>query len=51
MGTHSSIIALEIPWAKELAGSRPKDHKESDTTEHGTAQHILQYKLIKKKRN
>ena len=32
MATHSSILALKIPWTEELAGCSPWDH-EFDTTE------------------
>ena len=32
LATHSSILAWEIPWTEELAGSSPWGHKESDTT-------------------
>ena len=32
MATHSSILAWKIPW-RSLAGYRPRDRKESDTTE------------------
>ena len=51
MASHSSILAGKSHGKRSLAGYSPKDHKESDTTEHGMAQHILQEKLIKKKRN
>ena len=33
MATHSSILALEIPWQRSLVGYSPWGHKESDTTE------------------
>ena len=33
MATHSSILALKIPWTRGLAGYSPWGHKESDTTE------------------
>ena len=34
MATHSSILALKIPWTEELgAGYYPWGHKESGTTE------------------
>ena len=34
MATHSSTLALKIPWAQELgAGYYPWGHKESGTTE------------------
>ena len=34
MATHSSTLALKIPWMKELgAGYYPRGHKESGTTE------------------
>ena len=33
MATHSSILALEIPWTEEPGGLRPCGHKELDTTE------------------
>ena len=32
MATHTSILALKIPWTEELAGCSPWDH-ELDTTE------------------
>ena len=42
MATHSSILAWEIPWAKELLrGYSPKGHKESDMTEQQTIPYIL----------
>ena len=35
MATHSSILALEIPWTEEPSGPHsPWDHKELDMTEH-----------------
>ena len=35
MATHSSTVALKIPWTEELgAGYYPWGHKESGTTEH-----------------
>ena len=33
MATHSSILALRIPWRDEPGRLRPRSHKESDTTE------------------
>ena len=34
MATHSSTLALKIPWTEELgAGYYPWGHKESGTTE------------------
>ena len=34
MVTHSSTLALKIPWTEELgAGYYPRGRKESDTTE------------------
>ena len=33
MATHSSILALEIPWMRDLVDCSPWSHKESDTTE------------------
>ena len=38
MATHSSILAWRIPWTKELGGVQSMGCKESDTTEHSTAQ-------------
>ena len=32
MATHSSILALRIPWTEESVGYSPWGHKESDTT-------------------
>ena len=29
MGTHSSILAWEIPWTEELGGLRPWDHTQT----------------------
>ena len=34
MVTHSSILALKIPWTEEPGGLQSMDHKESDMTEH-----------------
>ena len=34
MATHSSILDCNIPWSEELGGYSPRDHKESDVTEH-----------------
>ena len=33
MATHSSILALRIPWTEELGGLQSMGCKESDTTE------------------
>ena len=33
MATHSSILALKIPWMRGLGGYSPWSRKESDTTE------------------
>ena len=33
MATHSSILALEIPWTEEPGGLCPCGHKKSDMTE------------------
>ena len=33
MATHSSILALRIPWTESLAGYSPWGHTELDTTE------------------
>ena len=33
MATHSSILALRIPWTRNLASDSPWDHEESDMTE------------------
>ena len=33
MATHSSTLAWTIPWMEELGRLRPRDRKESDTTE------------------
>ena len=33
MATHSSILALRIPWKRSLAGYGPWGREESDTTE------------------
>ena len=33
MATHSSILALRIPWTEEPGGLQPWGHKKSDTTE------------------
>ena len=33
MATHSSILALRIPWRGEPGGYSPQDHKESDAAE------------------
>ena len=33
VATHCSILAWEIPWTEELAGSSPWDQKELDTTQ------------------
>ena len=33
MAIHSSILAWEIPWTKELAGYSPWGGKQSDMTE------------------
>ena len=33
MVIHSSILALEVPWAEGLAGYDPWGHKESDMAE------------------
>ena len=32
MANHSSILAWQIPWTKELVGYSPWGHKKSDTT-------------------
>ena len=32
MATHSSILAWEIPWTKELGGLQPMGLQESDMT-------------------
>ena len=34
MATHSSILALETPGQRSLAGCSPRGHRESDTAEH-----------------
>ena len=34
IATHSSVLALEIPWTEEPVGYSPCGHKESETTEH-----------------
>ena len=34
IATHSSVLALEIPWTEEPVGYSPCSHKESETTEH-----------------
>ena len=34
MATHSSSLAWKVVWTEEPGGYRPRDHKESDTTEH-----------------
>ena len=33
MATHSSILALRIPWTEKPRGLRPWGHKESDVSE------------------
>ena len=33
MATHSSILALRIPWTEESGGLQSMGHKESDTAE------------------
>ena len=33
MATHSSILALRIPWTEESGGIQSMGRKESDTTE------------------
>ena len=33
MATHPSVLAWEIPWAKEPGGLQPRGHKVLDTTE------------------
>ena len=33
MATHSSILALRIPWTEEPGGLKAWGHKELDTTE------------------
>ena len=33
MATHSSILALEIPWAEEPGRLQFRESQESDTTE------------------
>ena len=33
MATHSSILALRIPWTEEPGGYNPQDHQEPDMTE------------------
>ena len=33
MATHSSILALEIPWTDEPGRYIPRGHKQLDTTE------------------
>jgi len=33
MATHSSILALRIPWTEESGRLQSMGHKESDTTE------------------
>ena len=33
IGTHSSILAWEIPWTEDLVGYSPWDREESNTTE------------------
>ena len=33
MATHSSILALRIPWTEEPGGLQSWGHKELDTTE------------------
>ena len=37
MATHSSILALRIPWTEEPGGVCPWGCKESDTTSGGTS--------------
>ena len=34
MATHFCILAWKIPWTEESRGYSPRDHPESDTTEH-----------------
>ena len=36
MATHSSILALRIPWTEEPGGLQSWGHKESDMTERPT---------------
>ena len=46
MATHSSILALEIPWTEEPGGYSPCGLKTSDTTEHAcTRTHICLYSV------
>ena len=33
MATHSSILALDIPWREEPGGLQSMDHKQPDMTE------------------
>ena len=41
METHSNILSGKIPWTEEPGGLESRDHKESDTTEGLSTQHIL----------
>ena len=45
MATHSSILALRIPWTEETAGLQTMGgHKESDTTERLTLSFLSFFK-------
>ena len=41
MANHSSILAWQIPWTKELVGYSPWGHKKSDTTEQLTCSMLI----------
>ena len=45
MATHSTIIAWNISWTEEPAGSGLWGHKESDTTEHTCIHCVFTYLL------
>ena len=44
MATHSSILALRIPWTEETVGLQTMGHKESDTTERLTLSFLSFFK-------
>ena len=41
MANHSSILAWQIPWTKELVGYSPWGHKKSDTAERLTCSTLI----------
>ena len=45
MATHSSILAWEVPWTEEPAGSSPWGQEELDVTEHHTQMDLLRARL------